>query len=546
MAKIKKSKPHETKILLTKKILFGENSSDLPIYHWKTPASRLTDDSLAEVVLSSAPKRWVERVLLEEDLGDENRKVLTELLEADPFLRFRGDTLRSAREFHAVMSFLPPCDSEGEDIDLGLTEVPTERYRTRGEASVFWLVANFQGHWMPIPFGIQNFISFAGNSIEISTRVYMHAEEIEISFLFLDAAFVGKTAERALVDIGLRFATLQELRAGADTLGRAQVLMKSPGKIIRSKEGALGLSFQGSLTTAYRLTSEIGDLVVDGELEVDDNLSTRTLHILPYVRAFSLLNKRWVYVHVDAVEPVGKEEGAMDRVVIAPEIRSLLEASVRFGHNALAHHGGMVVLAAGPPGVGKTMTAEVLARQYGMPLYVLGIGELGTEVTQAEEVLTTVFARVRKWGAILLLDEGDIFLAARRENELQRSALVGIFLRRLDTYEGVMFLTTNRPDVLDPALLSRVTIRINYPDIVEDKSLQVWKLLIQGAGLETTEEDLQALSEIGLNGREARNALRVAMVQRMARGTTGVFTAGEIRNLLPNLSHRAREKSARF
>ena len=66
--------------------------------------------------------------------------------------------------------------------------------------------------------------------------------------------------------------------------------------------------------------------------------------------------------------------------------------------------------------------------------------------------------------AVLQFDECEIFLAQRGDG-LERSAIVGIFLRMLDYYEGLLFLTTNRPDTLDYAIRSRVMLRLEYPDL---------------------------------------------------------------------------------
>ena len=126
-----------------------------------------------------------------------------------------------------------------------------------------------------------------------------------------------------------------------------------------------------------------------------------------------------------------------------------------FGDLIRGKHGGVVILACGSPGVRKTLTAEVYAEMSRRPLYVLEFGELGTTVQEIEHNLERVFARVVRWRAVLQFDECEIFLS-QRGNDLERSAIVGIFLRMLDYYEGLLFLTTNRADALDPAIRSRV------------------------------------------------------------------------------------------
>ena len=95
---------------------------------------------------------------------------------------------------------------------------------------------------------------------------------------------------------------------------------------------------------------------------------------------------------------------------------------------------------------------------------MLELGELGTTASELEQNLQRVFTRVARWNAVLQFDECEIFLTQRGE-DLERSAIVGIFLRLLDYYQGILFLTTNRPDVLDHAVRSRVMLKLEYPDL---------------------------------------------------------------------------------
>merc|ERR1711939_202393 len=79
-----------------------------------------------------------------------------------------------------------------------------------------------------------------------------------------------------------------------------------------------------------------------------------------------------------------------------------------------------------------------------------------------------------RWNALLLLDEADIFLEQRSLHELERNKLVSIFLRVLEYYEGIMFLTTNRVNTFDTAFQSRIHISLNYPDLSLDSRKAIW------------------------------------------------------------------------
>ena len=84
----------------------------------------------------------------------------------------------------------------------------------------------------------------------------------------------------------------------------------------------------------------------------------------------------------------------------------------------------------GPPGVGKTLTAECIADLYERPLFSVTSGDLGTNPEDIEAKLHQIFDYAVKWNAVLLLDEADVFLAERNLEDLDRNALVsGEFCR---------------------------------------------------------------------------------------------------------------------
>ena len=184
-----------------------------------------------------------------------------------------------------------------------------------------------------------------------------------------------------------------------------------------------------------------------------------------------------------------------------------------FGDLVRGKHGGVVILACGSPGIGKTLTAEVYAEITERPLYILEFGELGTTVEIIEENLRRIFGRIVRWNAVLQFDECEIFLAQRGE-DLERSAIVGIFLRLLDYYEGILFLTSNRPDVLDDAVKSRVMLRLDYPDLTQEVQSKIWQKMFEEAGLKLTGGSFSDLAKNDLDGRRIRNLTRLARIMQ--------------------------------
>ncbi|KAI0112503.1 hypothetical protein GGR51DRAFT_507326 [Nemania sp. FL0031] len=137
---------------------------------------------------------------------------------------------------------------------------------------------------------------------------------------------------------------------------------------------------------------------------------------------------------------------------------------------------GLVILLHGAPGVGKTATAEAVALWHRKPLFVITCGDLGFTPQGVESSLGEIFRLAHLWGCILLLDEADVFLSQRETNALERNALVSVFLRVLEYYNGILFLTTNRVGTLDEAFKSRVHLSLHYPALGRSQTEQIMRL----------------------------------------------------------------------
>jgi SpoVK/Ycf46/Vps4 family AAA+-type ATPase len=92
-------------------------------------------------------------------------------------------------------------------------------------------------------------------------------------------------------------------------------------------------------------------------------------------------------------------------------------------------------------------------------------GQLGLNVAAMETALKEVLTRAQRWGAVMLIDEADVYIK-RRDDNITMNAVVGVFLRVLEYFNGLLFLTTNRVDDIDEAIVSRciALIRFHPPD----------------------------------------------------------------------------------
>jgi SpoVK/Ycf46/Vps4 family AAA+-type ATPase len=165
--------------------------------------------------------------------------------------------------------------------------------------------------------------------------------------------------------------------------------------------------------------------------------------------------------------------------------------------------------------VGKTLTAETVSEHLRRPLYKLGAGDLGTTARGVEDNLERALQLCGHFGAVLLLDEADVFMEARTSNDLERNELVSVFLRLLEYYKGIMILTTNRMHSIDTAFESRIDITLSYSSLKEVDRQQVWRnflATIDAQDVDVGEEEVKELAKLNFNGRQIKSAIKTAKI----------------------------------
>ncbi|KAK3298739.1 P-loop containing nucleoside triphosphate hydrolase protein [Chaetomium fimeti] len=238
-------------------------------------------------------------------------------------------------------------------------------------------------------------------------------------------------------------------------------------------------------------------------------------------RGYSLKFKKWLDFFVEQITEVVWNSTAFDKLVLPPDQKELI---LSFSESQIAGSNfddiiqgkgkGIICLLSGPPGVGKTLTAEAVAENLKVPLHMLSSGDLGSDPWEVERELNSILELVARWNAILLLDECDVFLEARSTHELERNKIVSIFLRTLEYYEGIMFMTTNRVDDIDAAFQSRIHVSIEYPDLTSASRRTIWANFLRGSTIKSslTDKDINELAELKLNGRQIKNVLKTAQL----------------------------------
>lgn len=124
---------------------------------------------------------------------------------------------------------------------------------------------------------------------------------------------------------------------------------------------------------------------------------------------------------------------AFANLVLPTSHKSLLQSLVEAHHHELGFDDfirgkghGLVINLFGPPGVGKTFSAEATSEHVKRPLYLVGAGDLGTDASKLDSALERVFDMATTWKAIILIDEADVFLEQRSLHDLERNAMVAV------------------------------------------------------------------------------------------------------------------------
>jgi hypothetical protein len=277
------------------------------------------------------------------------------------------------------------------------------------------------------------------------------------------------------------------------------VVLSSGGGVARlvNDEGilttrSLTLEVTGDILGQYLRKAAKSNLYdAESEMEgakasIPDGLFCR-IPVHPYMLMFHLELHHHLWVHVDDMTPYVYQPDLKQKLILPEEQTDLIdiltaEMDVLMDDIVAGKSGGTTVLCAGPPGVGKTLTAEVYAEIIQRPLYRVHSGQLGLNVAAMETALKDALMRAQRWGAVMLIDEADVYIK-RRDDDIAMNAVVGVFLRVLEYFNGLLFLTTNRIDDIDEAIVSRCIALIKFHPPNDDARRRIWGVMTGQFGL---------------------------------------------------------------
>ena len=263
------------------------------------------------------------------------------------------------------------------------------------------------------------------------------------------------------------------------------------------------------------------------------------------IKGYNLRRKKWFDLLVDRIRDVHWHKETFKKVVMDRKAKDLIQALVsnqlvaERATDLIAGKGnGLILLLHGGPGTGKTLTAESVAEIAEKPLYRVTCGDVGTKAEAVEKYLESVFHLGKLWGCVVLLDEADVFLEQRSLEDLERNALVSVFLRVLEYYEGILVLTSNRVGTFDEAFKSRIQLALHYPTLGAYQRLRIWENFFNrletfdesGVDIADLKDHLEDLSHEKMNGRQIRNAITTARQYSEWKGTT--LTYAELKDVI--------------
>jgi len=184
---------------------------------------------------------------------------------------------------------------------------------------------------------------------------------------------------------------------------------------------------------------------------------------------------------------------------------------------------GVRALFSGPSGTGKTLAARVLAAVLGKDLYRLDLSSIVNKyIGETEKNLSRVFARAEELDVVLLLDEGDALLTQRTNvsnaNDRYANLETNYLLQRLESFEGILVVTTNAGERIDRAFQRRMDIVVSFPPPDAGERWTIWQLHLPGGHHVSTPTLDQIAQRCELTGGQIRNAVLHASLLAMNNG----------------------------
>ncbi|TLS43504.1 AAA family ATPase [Streptomyces montanus] len=195
---------------------------------------------------------------------------------------------------------------------------------------------------------------------------------------------------------------------------------------------------------------------------------------------------------------------------IVAHVRQRATVHQEWGFAATLRRGlGVTALFAGGSGTGKTLAAEVMAKELGLDLFVIDLSQVVSKyIGETEKNLRKVFDAAERGGALLLFDEADALFGKRSEvkdsHDRYANLEVSYLLMRMEAYRGLAILTTNMKKALDTAFMRRIRFVVDFPFPAEHERAEIWRRVLPPQA-PVKDIDPRLLAQLTVAGGSIRN-----------------------------------------
>ncbi|GBF34832.1 ATPase [Desulfocucumis palustris] len=246
----------------------------------------------------------------------------------------------------------------------------------------------------------------------------------------------------------------------------------------------------GTLAGKFRFTpGQIKDALITAQNNSywrhteDGHIKTEELYKACYMQAQHKLEKR-----ASRIQP----KYTWDDVILPPEQKELLHDAcnqMKYRHvvygewgfqRKLSYGKGLSMLFSGPPGTGKTMSAQVVARELYMELYKIDLSQVVSKyIGETEKNLQMIFREAHLSNAILFFDETDALFGKRSEVKDSHDRYANIetafLLQKMEEYDGITIMATNFKQNIDEAFMRRINFVIEFPFPDAEYREKIWR-----------------------------------------------------------------------
>ncbi|OAI54259.1 hypothetical protein AYO47_03220, partial [Planctomyces sp. SCGC AG-212-M04] len=233
----------------------------------------------------------------------------------------------------------------------------------------------------------------------------------------------------------------------AKKAAETQALLQSNGTLHRPLDELDEMCTVMSQTRGCRFARTVFPKRGPEELVLPASLHTQVLEIARFYRALTQVNQRWGFANLST--------GA----------------------------GGIKALFSGDSGTGKSLAAEVIAHEAGLPMLKVDLSQVVSKwIGETEKNIDAAFCEAETRHALLFFDEADTLYGKR--GEVQRGSdryanlEVGYLLQRLDQFAGLAVLATNLHDQIDQAFIRRLQVVLHFPRPAQDERLRLWRMAL--------------------------------------------------------------------